>query len=243
MKENQVFRPGRFAEQYLVENITGGAYPPGSLLPPERRLADMLGVTRPTVREVLQRLASEGWVTIRHGKATVVNNFWETGGMRLLGKMVNCSSSLPESLIRNLLELRLIFIPPAAGQAAGNAPDKIASHLELRSSLEDAARPYTEYDWSLQELMARHSGNPLYLMLLNDFRQLYMKSAEEYFSRPHARRASSRYYENLHHAVVNDKTSVESVAKKAMLESIAIWDRMQQPEKEDKNVSMERMGR
>ncbi|XPE41305.1 GntR family transcriptional regulator [Shigella flexneri] len=39
-----------------------------------------IGVTRTTLREVLQRLARDGWLTIQHGKPTKVNNFWETSG-------------------------------------------------------------------------------------------------------------------------------------------------------------------
>ena len=37
-------------------------------LPSERDLADKIGVTRTTLREVLQRLARDGWLTIQHGK-------------------------------------------------------------------------------------------------------------------------------------------------------------------------------
>src|SRR6056297_996360 len=125
MEHKQPLRPGPYAEQQIIENILSGHYPPGSFLPAERRLADKLGVTRPTVREALQRLAGEGWLTIRHGKATEVNNFWETGGMRLLGTMVNYSRTLPESMIEHLLELRVILTPPVAGQAAANAPGPI----------------------------------------------------------------------------------------------------------------------
>lgn len=41
-------------------------------------------MTRTTLREVLQRLARDGWLTIQHGKPTKVNNFWETSGLNIL---------------------------------------------------------------------------------------------------------------------------------------------------------------
>ncbi|MGC6744236.1 GntR family transcriptional regulator [Escherichia coli] len=42
---------------------------PGLFLPAERELSELIGVTRTTLREVLQRLARDGWLTIQHGKA------------------------------------------------------------------------------------------------------------------------------------------------------------------------------
>ena len=242
MESKQPLRPGPYAEQQIIENILSGHYPPGSFLPAERRLAEKLGVTRPTIREALQRLAGEGWLTIRHGKATEVNNFWETGGMRLLGTMVNYSRTLPESMIEHLLELRVILTPPVAGQAAANAPGPIAGHLEKCRSLEDDALAFTAYDWQLQEQMARRSGNPVHLMLLNDFKGIFTAMAAAYFSRENARRASIIFYKKLLHALRNDPTAVESIVKKAMTDSITIWKQIQAAQKEDENVSMERMG-
>ena len=67
-------RPNERAEQWLVTAILDGDLPPGSTLPAERTLATQLGVTRPTLREAIQRLARDGWLTIAHGKPTVVND-------------------------------------------------------------------------------------------------------------------------------------------------------------------------
>ena len=68
--------PASFAEKYIVRSIWENKFPPGSILPAERELSELIGVTRTTLREVLQRLARDGWLTIQHGKPTRVNNFW-----------------------------------------------------------------------------------------------------------------------------------------------------------------------
>ncbi len=67
--------PAGFAEEYIIESIWNNRFPPGSILPAERELSELIGVTRTTLREVLQRLARDGWLTIQHGKPTKVNNF------------------------------------------------------------------------------------------------------------------------------------------------------------------------
>lgn len=44
----------------------------GDRLPSERVLAGMLGVSRPSVREAVQMLRAEGWLTVRHGAGIFV---------------------------------------------------------------------------------------------------------------------------------------------------------------------------
>ena len=53
--------PAGFAEEYIVESIWSGRFAPGTILPAERELSELIGVTRTTLREVLQRLARDGW--------------------------------------------------------------------------------------------------------------------------------------------------------------------------------------
>jgi len=53
---------------HLAEQIWSGDAPAGSRLEPERRLAKRFGVSRPTVRAALRRLASEGLVRMVRGR-------------------------------------------------------------------------------------------------------------------------------------------------------------------------------
>lgn len=56
----------------LREKITAGAYAPGEQLPSERDLVDSYGVSRPTIREAVNLLRSEGLVTAEHGRGVFV---------------------------------------------------------------------------------------------------------------------------------------------------------------------------
>ena len=47
-------------------------------------LAASLGVTRPTLREALKKLDRDGFVTVRHGLPTRVNDLWTEGGLNVL---------------------------------------------------------------------------------------------------------------------------------------------------------------
>jgi DNA-binding FadR family transcriptional regulator len=62
----------RLIADQLRQLIDEGEYPVGGRLPPERELAEKLGVSRPTVREALIALEVEGRLRIKVGSGTYV---------------------------------------------------------------------------------------------------------------------------------------------------------------------------
>src|SRR6188474_912535 len=62
------------AQQELRQAITRGTYRPGSQLPTEAELCEMLGVSRTVVREALRVLEDDGLVARRHGVGTFVRD-------------------------------------------------------------------------------------------------------------------------------------------------------------------------
>lgn len=65
---------GKSRRVYLLlrEEISNGAFPAGTLLPGENRLAETFDVSRVTVRKALKALASDGWIEKRLGAGSVV---------------------------------------------------------------------------------------------------------------------------------------------------------------------------
>ncbi|MFI6546229.1 winged helix-turn-helix domain-containing protein [Streptomyces prunicolor] len=62
----------RVAVELRARMLDGRSYPHGSLLPPQRELADEFGVSRDTVQRVLRELANEGWIEVRQGSGARV---------------------------------------------------------------------------------------------------------------------------------------------------------------------------
>ena len=58
----------------LETMILEGVLKPGERLPPERELAQELAVSRPSLREALQKLETVGFLESRHGGGTFVRN-------------------------------------------------------------------------------------------------------------------------------------------------------------------------
>lgn len=58
---------------YLVSAMRSGVYANCSNLPPEKELAEQLGISRTQLRDALAALEREGFITRRHGVGTLIN--------------------------------------------------------------------------------------------------------------------------------------------------------------------------
>lgn len=218
-------RPAVYAEQALVTEILTGSYPPGSKLPAERELAAMLGVTRPTLREALRRLESDGWLSVQQGKATQVNDFWRQGGLNLLSSLVRNSQELPSSFIPHLLEVRLVIAPAYARAAIHSSPAEVADFVETYINLDNSAPSLASFDWVLHKNLAYYSQNPIYTLILNGFSGFYEQMGCIYFKHPTSRITSLAYYaELLHTARSRDAERAEHITRSVMQESLSLWE-------------------
>ncbi|MEC5318873.1 fatty acid metabolism transcriptional regulator FadR [Brenneria populi subsp. brevivirga] len=189
--------PAGFAEEYIIESIWNNRFPPGSILPAERELSELIGVTRTTLREVLQRLARDGWLTIQHGKPTRINNFWETSGLNILETLARLDHDSVPQLIDNLLSVRTniaaIFIRAALRQH----PEKTHDVLRQTESVADNADAFAQLDYNVFRGLAFASGNPIYGLILNGLKGMYIRVGRYYFSNPDARKLALDFYGRL----------------------------------------------
>ncbi len=89
-------------EKELERLILEGTFSPGQQLPPERELATRFDVSRPSVREAIQRLEARRLLTRRHGGGTFVS---ETLWQGFSDPLLDLLSAHPESQL-DLLESR-----------------------------------------------------------------------------------------------------------------------------------------
>lgn len=189
--------PAALAEEYIVKSIWNHHFPAGSDLPSERELADIIGVTRTTLREVLQRLARDGWLNIQHGKPTRVNNVWETAGPNIIQTLIKLDRSMMPLIIENVVSLRTrmaeYFIPEAVRL---NAEASLALFEQL-SELENTAKSYAEFDYNLHRSFTFVANRPVYGLILNSFKDLYLQVASLFFSEEQSRQVTLKFYQHL----------------------------------------------
>jgi len=221
--------PAGFAEEYLVDSIWTGRFPPGSFLPAERELSELIGVTRTTLREVLQRLSRDGWLHIQHGKPTKVNNYWETAGLNVLVTMARLDQRGIPELVDQLLSARTNVSVIYIRAAMKNAAEKSVGILNQYKDIEDNAQAYADFDYSLHHQLAFASGNPIYVLILNGFKDLYGRVGKLYFELPEARRMADSHYEEMVKIAENgDYDLVIQALRRYGLKTGKLWQSMRE---------------
>lgn len=130
----------------LLEEVVGGELAAGDPLPSERRLAELLGVSRPAVREALQRLSQARVVEVRHGGSTTVRDFQRFAGLDLLPRLLVRAGELDPRVGQSILQARQAVAPAVAEIAARNRrtpQDRLeASVARLAAAEGPTARQY-----------------------------------------------------------------------------------------------------
>ncbi len=219
--------PAAFAEEYIVDSIWNGKFAPGTILPAERELSELIGVTRTTLREVLQRLARDGWLTIQHGKPTRVNNIWDTAGLHILETITRLDDAGSLKLADQLLDVRTQFGGIYFRFAMKENPEKMTALLAEAENVEETAEAFIEYDWRVQHECAVLSGNAVYILMLNGFKNIYYRIGKFYFSEQKNRKLAKEHYLNMMRIVPEqDVAGLSDAIWNYGRESGALWAEM-----------------
>ena len=147
----------------IEEMISTDQLQVGDKLPPERELAELFEVSRPTVREALCLLQQRGLVEMKIGKGTYIKEFISDTvieSIERFSKLSNCSHE-------DLLTVRYIIEPEIAALAAQNATDDQLAQLEqLVRNIEDKkyyhnAQRFADVDCKFHMKIAEASHNEL----------------------------------------------------------------------------------
>ena len=110
----------------LERRILEGSLKPGDRLPPERVLAIEFGVSRPSLREAIQKLASRGMLHSRQGGGTYVTDRLESKFLDPWQDMLGAHPNLRE----DMLEFRRMLEGQAAEWAAERATEADQARLD-----------------------------------------------------------------------------------------------------------------
>ncbi|MCI2421765.1 FadR family transcriptional regulator [Saccharopolyspora sp. K220] len=143
--------PGSVADQVerqITQAIDSGRYAPGDRLPPEREFAELLGVSRPTVREAIGALKARGVVRVLHGRGVFIA---EPETARELREAL----ATQRHSISELFAMREVLEVPAAGWAAERQDPAALQRISdvLRSMQKAAEEVPRDFD-RLQQLDA-----------------------------------------------------------------------------------------
>ncbi len=150
------------AAEQIVEAIQRGDYPLGSKLPSEFELAELMGVSRPSIREALSALQAMEVIESRPGSGNYVirlpSSAEEDEAVHLIESETGCLE---------VMDARQALEPPAAALVAKNHSDDELAGLKgiLAAMREHAERDdfeaYLDADKAFHSALAGAAGNPL----------------------------------------------------------------------------------
>lgn len=160
----------------LKREILEGVLRPGDRLPSEERLAEMFGVSRPTVRLALQELTSAGTVVVQRGRRggyrvsqfsldTLTNVGLEPVAQSLAVDMVGPSDFLEVRRAFELFTAETAARRRSADQLAQLTEIEARVRLMIDQSLEGCPTAPFELDIEFHRALAEATNNPLLVQL------------------------------------------------------------------------------
>lgn len=160
----------------VLDDVLDGELTVGEPLPSERRLAEVLGISRPAVREALQRIAQTGLVEVRHGGATTVRDFRRAAGLDLLPRLLVRGGRLDAAVARSVIEARAEVGPGIAALAAERGGPALAVQLDqvvtALGTTTDAVR-WQELALDYWDLLVDGADSIVYRLMFNSLRTAY----------------------------------------------------------------------
>lgn len=187
----------------LLERVTNGHLRPGDRLPPERELAEELGVSRTVIREAVSMLAGKGVLLSMVGsglKITAVNGSTasQSLGLYLVGNGLD---------YRQIHEARELIEVQVAGLAAEKAQTEHLEELAAACEQMAAAREDVEQralaDMRFHRALVPAAGNEIYGVVLDSLHQGLIEVRKHNLVIPEAMEEAISSHEKIRLAVVN----------------------------------------
>jgi DNA-binding FadR family transcriptional regulator len=160
--------------EWIAERVLDGTYPTGERLPPERELAEQLGVNRSSVREALKKLEQLRLVSIQQGSGIRACPPDEAN-LDLVTRLVLRDGRPDVERIRELVELRNVLFVGLL--RLGLERGTQAEVDELVAALERIAEPSLPAEEvpgaliRLHDSVARMAHNQIAMLLWNSIRR------------------------------------------------------------------------
>lgn len=177
-KRRRPLRAVDAAADTLRSAIIASGEPTGTKLPPERVLAERLGISRLTLRAALARLEAEGLVRVLHGSGIEMQHYLDSAGLEVLPYLAELSHSAEGAieLVESLLELRRIIAAEAVALGCQRATEqdlKLLERLATEQRLEPDPVAFQERDIVFARVVIQAAGSTAMQLLLNTVEKIY----------------------------------------------------------------------
>ena len=170
--------------QEILAKILSGELKPGDRLPPERELAEAMGISRSSINHGIMELENMGFLTITPRRGTIVNDYRANPTPQSLAAVMRYSSvQMEQSLFADLMNTRLLIEVESARLACSNIYDKTL--VKMQKLVDELAREPedpTEILYRFHYLLTAASGNSVYAMIYRGFETVLCTLIRQHYS-------------------------------------------------------------
>jgi GntR family transcriptional repressor for pyruvate dehydrogenase complex len=225
----------------LKSLIDSGKITPGSKLPPERELARMLNVSRPSLREALRALSLLGIVDNRHGSGTYLASSPDRWPLEPFSILL----SLNKGALLDIFEARKSLEGTVAALAARRRnDDDLKSMQEALGKMRVNVRnygTYTKHELRFHKAIVEAAGNRVISDLMDKLYRLLIDTRKRVYR--HASETPSYLDEDLrHHEEIFEriKSGDEQMAIRTMTDHLLLFEqRLKDEEGEEEREETE----
>ncbi|MDI3481771.1 MAG: GntR family transcriptional regulator, transcriptional repressor for pyruvate dehydrogenase complex [Tepidanaerobacteraceae bacterium] len=201
----------------IKKMIQNKKFLPGSKLPNETELSEMMNVSRTTIREAIKLLASNNIVEIIRGKGTFVS---EMPG--LIKDPLGVGFMEDKNLLFSLFETRILIEPKVASIAAKRAtPEdikKIKEHVDEMREVINGKQSHKEKDIEFHTQIARAMKNPIIERIVPIIIESITKGYYETINVPGSAQKAVLSHEKIYEAIKNHDAAAAEREMKFHLE-------------------------
>lgn len=187
--------------QRIKELLQRGELKAGSRLPPERELAEMLGISRPSLRTALKALSVMGIIRAKPGAGT----FIAEARPEIFAEPMEFMTLIHNTKTAELFEARRIIeaglVELAAERATSEHLKAIAAEIEgMRRSLNDPEK-FLKHDVGFHQALATAAGNKVMSGVMDTVAALLLQVRRESIARSSDKEDAVEWHERIYEAV------------------------------------------
>jgi DNA-binding FadR family transcriptional regulator len=214
------------AVQSLLGKILSGELRTGEWLPPERELAEQMGISRSSVHLAVLELAGKGFLEIIPRRGTVVSDYRKHPTPDSLPLLMSYGSvELEQSLFSDMMETRLLLETEAARLACDHIYDN--TFWEMQELLEQLKQPQpnvTDILYGFHYRLVQASGNSIYSMIFRGFEPVLRSLITlHYRMQANDLPKSIQHHQELLNAIRDkNQTMASQIAREIILQGIGV---------------------
>lgn len=212
----------RVLSDIIAEKIVGyinKKLTPGDQLPSERKLCEMLSVSRTSVREALQILKAYGLIEVKPGDGIFVKGLESSFAKGVINPAYNVQvrelSDLTE--LRRIIETTAVCL--SVMRATNEEKDAMKKNILLMEELVSLNESYLLVDSDFHNLVAKMSKNIFLIAIMEQIRNAMYKSLKHTVPVPGTGEAALKWHKAIYEAIIQKDSEK---AKQAMIEHLNV---------------------